>query len=36
MRGHFVDVLSEGVEIEREVFAKGSDGESEDSAEALP
>jgi hypothetical protein len=35
MHGHFVDVLSEGVEVEREVLAKWSDGKSEDSAEAL-
>jgi len=36
MRGHFIDVLTKGVEIKREVLAKRGDGKSEDSAEALP
>jgi hypothetical protein len=35
MRGHFIDVVTESVEVEREVLAKRGDGKSEDSAEAL-
>jgi hypothetical protein len=36
MRGHFIYILSQTVEIEREITPEGSDRESEDSAEALP